>query len=171
MPELQISVTSGALSINGHTWTAAPSTEQLCQAVGANNLADSPPILYDGKPGKMYRYFDDLGIGILEIIPELLVQRVTIFMETPPTKRKLLWLSGKGSSGQRLTEKVFGGVLELNGKQLRSPLRFTRFPLKGDLCFVHRIAIGTGLSAGVGVKHGFVEYVGFDFKSVETNQT
>lgn len=159
---MHIAVTTDTVIINGHTWSAAPFTEELCQAIGAYNLVDGDSVLFDGKPKLKFRYFDNLGIGILETIPESRVRDITIFMEAPVSRRKTP--SPYGEGGQRPTETTFCGLLELNGQQLRSPLRFARFPLKGQLNFVNRMAFGGGVDAHVAVRSGFVERVSFEFK-------
>ena len=165
MCALQINFASKAISINGQSWTSAPPTEGVCQAIGAYDLVDGPPILYDGNPGKRFRYFENLGLSILEIISTSRVQRVTVHMETPLGKRAKPLSNAKHSPGQRPTEKPFTGVLELNRKQLRSPLRFSQFPLLGDLRFIHRIAMGESMSASVAVKLRFVERVNAEFRA------
>lgn len=163
---MHITVSTDAVTINGHTWFAAPFTKELCQAIGSSDLVDGDPVLFDGKPELKFRYLDGLGIGILETIPESRVRDITIFMQAPVRRRKTP--SPYGEGGQRPTQTTFSGLLEINGKQLRSPLRFTRFPLRGELTFDNRMAFGGGVNAHVAVSSGFVTRVSFEFKRCAT---
>jgi hypothetical protein len=165
MTELQISANGEALTINGQSWSEAPLTNQLCKAIGAHDLIEGGSVVVDGKPTAKFKYLEQLGIAILESIPDCRVWRVAVYMQTPTRKRKTLSpYKLYGSVSQRPTEKAFAGVLELNGKQLRSPLRFAQFPITGELLFEHQIAVGRKLSASVAVESGFVKYVSFEFK-------
>lgn len=163
MKKIQIIVSSDQLTINGNTWGSPPFIEQVCQAVGSENLTDGDVVVIHGKPESKFRYFDDLGLSILETIPDRRVRRVSIHMQTPPIKRKPV--SPYGNGGERSTKETFCGRLHLNGRELSSPLRFRQFPLNGQLLFVNRIAIGNRLSAMVSVVSGFVQTVTFDFRA------
>lgn len=167
MSELQINVTSDSIAINGHTWDSAPSIEEVCRAIGSENLVDGEFINVQGKPAWRFRYFEDLGISILELFPERKVRSIAVHMQTPARKRRKPDSPYRNTTGfRRPTREAFSGRLHLNGKQLASPLPFSRFPLKGELHFIHRIAIGNRVSAGVSVELRFVGTVSFDFKIV-----
>jgi hypothetical protein len=160
---MEITVTSENLTINGHRWESAPSIDDLCQAVGSENWKDGDFIVIQGKPVSKFRYFDELGIGIIETIPDKRVERVSINMQTPPRKRERK--SPYGNTGARSTTGIFGGHLHLNNKMIQSPIKFSQFPIKGDLLFVHRIAIGKRLSVSVSQYSGFVDRIRIGFKA------
>jgi hypothetical protein len=165
MAELRICATGDALSVNGESWSVAPQTEALCHAIGSHDLTDGGSVIIDGKPAAKFRYFEKLGIAILESIPESNVGRVVIYMESASRKRKRTSpYKTYGSVSQRPTEKMFCGLLELNGKQLRPPLPFAQFPVMGELVFINQMAFGTNIHVAVAVESGFVEYVLFEFK-------
>lgn len=168
MNKIKISVTSKSVTVNGHTWSVAPSIEELCRALGAHDLTDGSDVIVDKKPSSKFRYFDEFGIGILESIPGAKVTRITVFMHAPPPKRKPI--SPYGNTGQRRTATEFLGLLELNGRQLKSPVKFTQFPVKGDLLFINRMAWGSAVEASVAVDSGFVEHVSLFLKDVNNCQ-
>jgi hypothetical protein len=153
-------VTKDLLEINGHAYGAPMFTQEFCRAIGSAQLTDGAPFLFEGKPDLRYRYFDNLGVAVLETIPKAKVRRVIIFMEVPTRKRR-----ASGSDNDlRPTKTTFCGLLELNGKQLRSPLPSSQFPVKGELTFINRIAFGGSVEAHVVPKSGFIDHVSFDFK-------
>lgn len=166
IPELHISFTSDALVINGRTWDRAPSTAEVCQAVGPENLIDGDFVTIHGKPVSRFKYFEALGISILETVPEGKVKRISIHMEV--TSRKRNPLSPYGGIGERPTNAMFCGQLDVNGKQLKPPLRFSQFPIDGELRFIDRIALGNRLSAFVAVASGFVQRVSLEFRKEYT---
>ena len=165
MLEIRIRATGESLTVNGQSWSNSPLTEELCRAIGSSELTDGASIIIDGKPSSKFRYFEKLGVAILESAPEAEVRRLVVYMDVQLRRQKRVSsINPFGAVGQRPTQTAFSGVLELNGKQLRSPLRILQFPAKGELLFVHRIAIGPRISAGMAASSGFVEYVSFSFK-------
>ncbi len=159
MNEIRISANGDAFTVNGQLWTAAPLVEQLCHALGSNELTDGDPVIVGGKTIAKFRYFDDLGVAVLQSILDAKLWRITIYMETSPRNRP----SPYGNTGQRPPKKVFRGQLEINGKQLRSPLRFAQFPLKGEFEFINHKASGANVQAFVAEDSGITEYVSFEF--------
>jgi len=165
MAELRITATGDALTFNGKSWSDAPLTEELCQVAGCHDLVEGSSVIVDEKPRSKFRYFEDLGITILESIPDGRVRRMSIYLKTPPgTRQRISEYKSYGHEFQRSPKKKFCGELIINGKQLQAPLRFTDFPIKGALQFVRRVAIGPKISAFVAAPSGFVEYVAFEFR-------
>ena len=168
MKEIHIIATGDALTVNGCAWRAAPPLADFCEAIGADpkNLVDGGNIIIQGKPASRFAYFDDLGIGIIESIPGGRVMRISLNMETPSRKRKPPRSDYRsyGAASERRSTAIFQGRLDINGKQLRSPVKATQFPLKGDIPFVHRIAIVSHMSAGYSLELGFISRVSFDLK-------
>ena len=164
MNEITVRLTGDELTINGRAWDRAPSIDEFCCALQAADPIDGNPIIIRGKPEAKFRYFDDLGIAIVETIPAKSVRGATIFMEAPPLKiKRRSPYKNYGNTGKRTTKGTFSGTLFLNGRSLRSPVPFTAFPLEGDLNFIHRIAIGRRISASVFPQLRYVLNVSFDF--------
>lgn len=165
MNKIRIVARASDLTINGKTWSAAPLTSDLCRALGAEPPQNGDFVIIGRKKESMFRYFDNLGISILEKIPESRVMRIDIHFQAQGGMKKKT--SPYGSGVARITSESFHGILELNGKELTSPLPFGRFPERGDMEFVNRIAIGAAICAMVSVETRMVQTISFDFASFE----
>jgi len=165
MTEIAIVATSSSLAINNVVWTEAPQTAELCRALQVDDPLDGDYVIIGRKPDSQFRYFDSLGISILETVGGLRAKRISVHFRAKDEVKKAL--SPYGTGGQRATISAFQGSLHLNGRELRRPLHSRHFPASGDLNFIHRIAVGPVLSAAVDMGSQFVETVSFEFRCSE----
>ena len=118
-------------------------------------------MIVGGKPISKFRYFEDLGLAILESIPGGRLWRVALYLKLPPGARP--WVSQYKSYGhepQRSPKKKFCGQLIIDGKLLQAPLRY---PMRGKLPFIP--PKGPNISAHIAVTPSeFVDYIAFEFK-------
>jgi hypothetical protein len=161
MTELTITSNGEGLTVNGQSWSDAPRTEELCHVVGRHDLADGGSVIVDGKPIARFRYFEDLGIAILESIPGGRIWRVAIYLELPPrTRLRKSQYKSYGHEPQRSPKKKFSGQLIICGKELQPPFRY---PMRGKLPFIP--PKGPKVSVYVAVTPSeFVNWIGFEFK-------
>jgi hypothetical protein len=161
MTQLTIATNGEALTVNGQSWSDAPRTEELCQIAGYHDLVDGGSVIVDGKPIARFRYFEDLGIAILESIPGGRIWRVAIYLELPPrTRLRKSTYKNYGHEPQRSPRKKFSGRLSIDGKELQAPFRY---PMRGKLPFIP--PTGPKISVFVAVTPSeYVQWMGFEFK-------
>ena len=161
MIELRISANGEALTVNGQSWSDSPLTEELCHVAGCHELVDGGSVIVDGKPRSKFRYFEDLGITILESVPGGRLWRIAVYLKLPPrTRRRVSQYKTYGQEFQRSPKKKFCGQLIIDGKQLQAPLRY---PMRGKLPFIP--PKGPKVSVYVAVTPSeFVEWIGFEFR-------
>lgn len=161
MTELTITATGEALTINGRSWSDAPRSKDLCQIVGCDDLVDGGSVIVDGQAIARFRYFEDLGIAILESMPGGKVWRLAIYLELPPrTRLRKSQYKSYGQEGQRSPKKKFFGKLIIDGKELHPPFRY---PMRGQLPFIP--PRGPKVSVYVAVTPSeYVQWMGFEYK-------
>lgn len=161
MTELRITATGEALTVNGQSWSDAPLTEELCQKVGCHDLVDGGSVVIEDKPTAKFRYFEDLGIAILESVPGGRVWRVALYLDLPPgTRLRKSPYKTYGHEPQRSPKKKFHGQLIIDGKPLQAPFRY---PMRGKLPFIP--PKGPKISVFVAVTSSeFANWISFEFK-------
>lgn len=161
MPEIEIFATRQTLSINDKVWKCAPELDDVLVALGSARLTDGDFVTINRNPVSQFRYFDEIGISILEAIPEKKVARISVNLQVPhkgPDADSM-----PIQPGERATKAHFSGTLHFNGCQLQSPLLLNQLPTTGDLVFVNRMAFGDNINVMFGVDSRYVDLVMFEF--------
>ena len=163
--ETIIYVNAACLSVNGVKWKTAPKTMELCSALCSAEPLDGDDVFFNGRKDSKFRYFDSIGISIIETASNQRAKRIAVHFPNGKNSRRVR--SPYGVSGERATTSTFAGILNLNGKELRFPVSTNDFPFSGELDFIHGIALGSALSSIVVIESSLVKKICFDFNLFE----